>query len=300
MQYSTFTIDRALATAGVNTSNVELVASNRCYGGLHLRLKHSVQTLNCDMVVGVYLPPQVLLEDSGKVPALYWLSGLTCTDQNFLTKAGALKMASELGLVLVCPDTSPRGDDVANDEAYDLGQGAGFYVDASKAPWKQHYQMYSYVTQELIEWSEENLPITNVKSISGHSMGGHGALIAAFKNPGVYRSVSAFSPICNPTKVPWGQKAFQAYLGDESGQNYDATELVKNLEERLPLLIDQGTQDQFLEEQLSTQDFAHVCKQYNHPLTLNMRDGYDHSYFFISSFIDEHLVHHAKALGLIS
>lgn len=300
MQYVEFDLDKALAVAGVDKQKIELLAGNRCFDGLHLRFKHQAATLNCEMIVGVYLPPSVLIEGSEKAPALYWLSGLTCSDQNFLTKAGALQKASELGLVLICPDTSPRGDAVPDDDSYDLGQGAGFYVDATEPPWSENFKMYSYITKELIAWCEEHLPIRGARSISGHSMGGHGALTIAFKNPGMFRSVSAFSPICNPSQVPWGHKAFNAYLGSDMSDwlQHDATELLKTLDERLPLLIDQGTQDQFLQEQLSTQTFAAICQQNQHPLTLNMHDGYDHSYFFVSSFINQHLVFHGKALGL--
>jgi len=295
-----FDFDQALLSIGFDQSTSEVVALNRSYGGLHIRVKHFAKSLNCEMIVGVFLPACVFTRSNKKVPTLYWLSGLTCTDQNFLTKAHALKTASELGIALICPDTSPRGEGVANDDAYDLGQGAGFYLNASQQPWQEHFQMYSYIKDELIEWSEHQFPINDKRSVSGHSMGGHGALTIAFKNPGLFQSVSAFSPICNPVAVPWGQKAFKAYLGEDQvqWQSYDATELLPSLSERLPILIDQGTHDQFLEEQLSTQYFADQCQQYNHPLTLNMRDGYDHSYFFISTFIDEHLFHHAQALGV--
>lgn len=292
-------IERALLTLGIDKESV--VASNVCFGGLHLRIKHQAKIVNCEMIVGVYLPPSVLSDAVKKAPALYWLSGLTCTDQNFLTKAGAMQKASELGLVLICPDTSARGEGVANDEGYDLGQGAGFYVDSTQEPWLPHFQMYSYVTKELVEWAESNLPITSQRSISGHSMGGHGALTLAFKNEGMFKSVSAFAPICNPTQVPWGKKAFTAYLGNDesSWKEYDATELLSDLAERLPLLIDQGKDDSFLAEQLSTETFSQACQKHGHPATINMRAGYDHSYFFISTFINEHLEHHAKALGLI-
>jgi len=296
--------NNALRCAGLNkeSSEYEILACNRSFGGLHLRIKHMAKSTKCDMIVGVFLPPNVLTDDSNAAPALYWLSGLTCTDQNFLQKAGAMKKASDLGLVLVCPDTSPRGEDIANDPGYDLGQGAGFYVDASQEPWKPHFQMYSYITKELLEFCEKVLPITDARSISGHSMGGHGALTIALKNPEQYRSVSAFSPICNPSQVPWGQKAFSAYFGDNqtAWTEHDATELLKQTVKRLPLLIDQGTDDEFLEEHLSTEVFAQACKEQNHPATIRMQNAYDHSYFFIASFIDDHLEHHAKALNLIS
>jgi S-formylglutathione hydrolase len=300
IQQNKFDLNSALSAAGIDTSKVEVVSANRCFSGLHLRLKHTAKTAQCDMVVGVYLPPAVVKEEAFKAPALYWLSGLTCTDQNFLQKAGAMRLASELGLVLICPDTSPRGEGVADDDGYDLGQGAGFYVNASEEPWAQHYQMYDYVKAELIAWCEHNLPITSVRSISGHSMGGHGALTIAFKNPGQYQSVSALSPICNPSQVGWGQKALRTYLGDnlESWKDYDATLLLPELSERLPLLIDQGSDDEFL-AQLSTHSFANACAEHKHPIELRIQEGYDHSYFFIATFINDHLRHHAKALSLI-
>lgn len=296
-----FNLDTALEHAGIDKSKVEVVSSNRCFSGLHLRLKHSSTTLDCDMIVGVYLPPAVLVDEAFKAPSLYWLSGLTCTDQNFLQKAGAMKLASELGLVLICPDTSPRGPDVADDEGYDLGQGAGFYVNATQEPWSPHFQMYDYITGELISWCESHLPINQQRSISGHSMGGHGALTIAFKNPGVFRSVSAFSPICNPSKVSWGQKALTQYVGNDTEiwKQHDATELLSGLSERLDLLIDQGTDDEFLAEQLSTLSFREACKAHDHPHNIRMQEGYDHSYFFITTFINDHLMHHAKALSLI-
>ena len=294
---------KALHCAGLdlNSSDYEVVSSNRSFGGVHCRVKHASKTTHCDMIIGIYLPPSVLTDDRSKAPALYWLSGLTCTDQNFLQKAGAMQKASELGLVLICPDTSPRGEEVANDDGYDLGQGAGFYLNATQKPWAKHFQMYSYATEELIEFCEQILPISNKRSISGHSMGGHGALTIALKNPEKYQSVSAFSPICNPTNVPWGQKALSNYLGSNKADwaEYDATLLLEETNDRLHLLVDQGSDDEFLQEHLSTDVFAQACKQHNHPATIRLQAGYDHSYFFIASFIDEHLEHHAKALNLL-
>lgn len=296
-------LENALACAGLHkqSADYEIVSSNRSFGGVHCRIKHKAQTTSCEMIIGVYLPPSVLTDDKSAAPALYWLSGLTCTDQNFLQKAGAMQKASELGLVLICPDTSPRGENVADDEGYDLGQGAGFYLNATQEPWTKHFQMYSYITEELIEFCEQALPITNKRSISGHSMGGHGALTMALKNPKKYQSVSAFSPICNPSNVPWGQKAFSHYLGnnEQDWKEYDATELLSHAFERLPLLVDQGVDDEFLHEHLSTETFAQACKNQQHPANIRMQTGYDHSYFFIASFIDEHIEHHAKALNLI-
>ena len=249
------------------------------------------------MTFSVYLPPKAEKE---KVPAVYWLSGLTCTDDNVRTKAGAQRYASELGIALIMPDTSPRGDNVADEpERYDLGQGAGFYVNATQQPWAAHYQMYDYVTMELPALVEKELPIMpGVKSITGHSMGGHGALICALKEEGAYRSVSAFAPICRPTVCGWGEGCFGAYLGEDRKQwkEYDATELVKSGAAKIPILIDQGTDDEFFAEQLNPQDFKHACDENGFDLTLSMQEGYDHSYHFISTYIGEHLQYHAKAL----
>ena len=273
------------------------IESVKEFGGWLNRYEHASTSCQCTMRFSVYLPPQAATR---KVPALYWLSGLTCTDDNVRTKAGAQRYAAELGLALVMPDTSPRGADVADDpERYDLGQGAGFYVNATQAPWASHYQMYDYVTTELPALIEAHLPlIPGVKSISGHSMGGHGALICALKEPGSYRSVSAFSPICNPIKSPWGASCFSAYLGDnrESWKAYDATELVLAGHQALPALIDQGTNDEFLAAQLFPQEFVAACQAQGVPATLRMQEGYDHSYHYVASFIGAHLAYHAKAL----
>jgi len=232
------------------------------------------------------------------LPVLYWLSGLTCNEQNFITKAGAQRYAAEHGVILVAPDTSPRGDDVADVEGYDLGKGAGFYVDATQAPWATHYRMYDYVVHELPALVEAELPANGARAISGHSMGGHGALVIALKNPGRYRSVSAFSPIVAPSQVPWGEKAFGAYLGDDRAawRAYDATALVEGATERLPLLVDQGNADEFLDGQLRPQLLQAACEAAGHPLTLRLQPGYDHSYYFIQSFIGDHIAHHAQAL----
>jgi S-formylglutathione hydrolase len=229
---------------------------------------------------------------------LYWLSGLTCTEQNFITKAGAQRYAAEHGIILVAPDTSPRGEGVADDPAYDLGQGAGFYINATQAPWSTHYRMYDYVVEELPALVEAHFPANAVRAISGHSMGGHGALVIALKNPGRYRSVSAFAPIAAPSRVPWGEKAFTAYLGDdpEAWKAWDAVELVRDAQERLPLLIDQGDADEFLSTQLRPERLREACAEAGHPLDLRLQPGYDHSYYFIASFIDEHVAHHARAM----
>ena len=273
------------------------IESVKEFGGWLNRYEHQSTSCNCSMTFSVYLPPQAETEN---VPVVYWLSGLTCTDDNVRTKAGAQRYAAELGLALVMPDTSPRGDDVADDEdRYDLGKGAGFYVNATQAPWSKHYQMYEYVTVELPALIEKSFPvIPGVKSISGHSMGGHGALICALMEEGAYRSVSAFSPICHPVKSPWGEGCFSAYLGDnkEAWKGYDATELVKAGCAVIPVLIDQGLADEFLQGQLFPQDLEAAYKARGIPMTLRMHEGYDHSYHFISTFIGEHLAYHAKAL----
>lgn len=277
---------------------LEIVSSNKSFGGWHKRYRHRSSSLNCDMVFAVYLPPQA--EQGAKLPALYWLSGLTCTDENFMQKAGAQRMAAELGLIIVAPDTSPRGEGVADDAngAYDFGLGAGFYVNATQEPFARHYRMYDYVVHELPGLIESNFPVSDRRGIAGHSMGGHGALICALKNPGRYLSVSAFSPISNPMNCPWGEKAFSLYLGEERSRwrEWDASVLIAEAEEKLPILVDQGDRDDFLEGQLKPQALQAAAKAAAHPLTLRMQPGYDHSYYFIASFIDDHLRHHAAAL----
>jgi len=234
------------------------------------------------------------------LPVLYWLSGLTCTDENFMQKAGAQRVAAELGLIIVAPDTSPRGENVPDDEqgAWDFGQGAGFYLNATQQPWAQHYRMYDYVVKELPALIEANFPVSHKRGISGHSMGGHGALICALKNPGRYQSVSAFSPISNPSNCPWGEKAFSRYLGENQAnwKDWDACELIKNAKERLPLLVDQGQNDDFI-HQLKPEALKAAAKAAGHPLMLRLQEGYDHSYYFVASFIEEHLRHHAAGLS---
>ena len=266
-------------------------------GGYLNRYTHESDSCNCRMTFSVYLPPQA---ETGEVPAVYWLSGLTCTDENFRVKAGAQRYAAELGLALIIPDTSPRGEDVPDAaERYDMGQGAGFYVNATRQPWSKHYHMYDYVTRELPALVERELPlVAGLRAISGHSMGGHGALICALKNPGMYRSASAFSPICNPVVSPWGEGCFGAYLGDNrpEWEAWDATCLVRGGAQGLPMLIDQGTADEFLAEQLYPDNLETACAERDLPLTLRRQDGYDHSYHFIASFIGEHLAWHAEHL----
>ena len=276
-------------------STLQRIEHRACFGGWQDVYEHASATLACTMRFAIYLPPQAA---DGPVPVLYWLSGLTCNEQNFITKAGAQRYAAEHGIAIVCPDTSPRGDDVADAEGYDLGKGAGFYVNATQAPWAAHYRMHDYVVDELPALVESNFPVTASRAISGHSMGGHGALVLAMRNPGRYRSVSAFSPIVAPSKVPWGQKVFTAYLGEdrEAWKAWDACELVRASTEKLPLLVDQGGDDEFLDGQLRPQLLQAAALAADHPLQLRMRPGYDHSYYFIASFIGEHVAHHAAAL----
>lgn len=276
------------------------IESIKEYGGYLNRYKHESKTCSCEMTFSVYLPPQASM---AKVPALYWLSGLTCTDDNVRTKAGMQRYAAKYGIALVFPDTSPRGDDVPDEvERYDLGQGAGFYVNATQQPWRKHYQMYDYITRELPELIEANLPIVpDAKSIAGHSMGGHGALICALKKPERYRSVSAFSPICHPTECDWGKGCFTAYLGEDkqSWLEYDATALIYSGARVNDILIDQGVADEFYDEgQLLPEDFQTACQSTGQKLTLRMQDGYDHSYHFITTFIGEHIAFHAAALKI--
>lgn len=276
---------------------LERIEHRACFGGWQDVYRHESSVLGCTMNFAIYLPPQAA---DGPVPVLYWLSGLTCNEQNFITKAGAQRYAAEHGIAIVCPDTSPRGDDVADAEGYDLGQGAGFYVNATQAPWAAHYRMHDYVVRELPALVEAQFPVTDARAISGHSMGGHGALTLAMRHPGRYRSVSAFAPIVAPSLVPWGEKAFAAYLGDDrdAWKAHDAVALIESgLGERLPLLIDQGGADEFLTTQLRPELLQAAAQARGHPLTLNIRPGYDHSYYFIASFIDSHLAWHARALA---
>ncbi len=266
-------------------------------GGWLERYQHDSDCCHCTMTFSVYLPPQA---EQAPVPAVYWLSGLTCTDDNFRTKAGAQRYAAELGLALIIPDTSPRGDDVADaSDRYDLGQGAGFYVNATRMPWAKHYHMYDYVTQELPTLVEAHFPVVaGLKSVCGHSMGGHGALICALKQPGAWQSVSAFAPICHPVESAWGEGCFGAYLGDDrkAWEAWDATCLIAAGASPIPLLIDQGTADEFLAGQLGPEKLKAACDEKNFPLTLRYQEDYDHSYHFIASFIGEHLTYHARAL----
>lgn len=275
--------------------NLERIEHRACYGGWQDVYRHDSAVLGCAMNVAVYLPPQAEKE---RLPVLYWLSGLTCTEQNFIAKAGAQRYTAEHGVIVVAPDTSPRGEGMADDPAYDLGQGAGFYLNATEQPWAAHYRMHDYVVDELPTLVEASFPTNGVRGISGHSMGGHGALTIALRNPGRYRSVSAFAPIVAPAQVPWGEKAFTAYLGPDRSRwmQYDATELLKTATERLPLLVDQGEGDEFLATQLRPELLREACAKANHPLTLRLHPGYDHSYYFIASFIGEHIAWHVRAM----
>lgn len=277
-------------------NSLTLLSATKSFGGWVKRFKHTSPTLNCDMIFAIYLPPQA---ENTAVPLLWWLSGLTCNDENFMQKAGAQRLAAELGIAIICPDTSPRGVDLpGEDDSYDFGSGAGFYLNATREPWSKHYHMYDYIAQELPELVHAHLPLNGKQAISGHSMGGHGALVMALRNPERYTSVSAFAPIVNPTNCPWGQKAFNGYLGENRDlwAQYDTCELIASGASRQPLFIDQGESDNFLVEQLKPELLEKACQENNHPLTLRRQPGYDHSYFFIASFIDDHLRFHAQHL----
>ncbi|EMQ0736638.1 S-formylglutathione hydrolase [Escherichia coli] len=276
---------------------MEMLEEHRCFEGWQQRWRHDSSTLNCPMTFSIFLPPP---RDHTPPPVLYWLSGLTCNDENFTTKAGAQRVAAELGIVLVMPDTSPRGEKVANDDGYDLGQGAGFYLNATQPPWAMHYRMYDYLRDELPALVQSQFNVSDRCAISGHSMGGHGALIMALKNPGKYTSVSAFAPIVNPCSVPWGIKAFSSYLGEDKNAwlEWDSCALMyaSNAQDAIPTLIDQGDNDQFLADQLQPAVLAEAARQKAWPMTLRIQPGYDHSYYFIASFIEDHLRFHAQYL----
>ena len=278
---------------------MELKSSHKCFGGVINYYSHTANTTRCEMTFSVFLPPQV---QKGDCPALYYLAGLTCTEDNFTTKAGAYQKASELGLILIAPDTSPRGDQVPDEDGWDFGKGAGFYVDATREPWDKNYNMYSYITEELYYLALDNFAIDRDRiGIFGHSMGGHGALTIYLKNKDKYKSVSAFAPIVSPMNCPWGHKALGNYIGNdqENWANYDACALMLNSDnatEAKIILIDQGLDDPFLESQLKPELFEKVCSEVNQKLTLRRHTGYDHGYFFISTFMDDHLDHHANNL----
>ncbi len=271
---------------------LEELERHGAFGGTQLVFAHDSERLGCRMRFSVFLPPR-----PEHAPVLYFLSGLTCTEQNATQKSGLQRWCAEHDLILVCPDTSPRGDDVADSEDWDLGQGAGFYLTATQAPWSSHYRMDQYVVEELpgivARWTDND-----ARSVTGHSMGGMGALRLALANPGVFRSVSAFSPILQPLDVPWGHKAFTAYLGEDRSTwaAFDPASLIEGAAERLPLLIDQGGADGFLETQLTSDRFLAACEAADHPVTYRLQPGYDHSYYFVATFAPDHVAHHAAAL----
>ncbi|ARV57486.1 S-formylglutathione hydrolase [Nostocales cyanobacterium HT-58-2] len=278
---------------------LNLLSEYKCFGGKLGFYSHPSSTCHGEMRFAVYQPPQATHKP---VPVLYFLSGLTCTEENFMVKSGAQQYAAKYGLMLVAPDTSPRNTGIpGEDDDWDFGTGAGFYVDATVEPWASHYRMYSYVVQELPALIAEHFPVQpSQQGIFGHSMGGHGALVCAMRNPQQYKSVSAFAPIAAPMRCPWGQKAFSRYLGDnkESWRAYDASELVRQVGYHSPILIDQGTADKFLKDQLLPEVFEQACAAVNQPLHLRYQEGYDHSYYFIASFIEDHIRHHADSLGV--
>lgn len=276
-------------------------SSNKIFGGLQEFWQHDSQTTNSTMCFSIFLPPQALAGE--KCPALYFLSGLTCTAENATVKAGFQRKAAELGLIIISPDTSPRESlndtEVADADRYDLGKGAGFYINATQSPWEEHYQMESYIIDELPSLIRARFPIDENKvSITGHSMGGHGALTLAIKYPEKFQSVSAFAPIVNPSQCQWGQDAFSAYLGEDQKEwaKHDATKLIQNGESLIPCLISQGSSDNFLAEQLLSENLLNVCQEKNIAIDYNLEQDYDHSYYFISSFIDQHLEFHSKQL----
>jgi S-formylglutathione hydrolase len=280
------------------SNSLNLQSEYRCFGGTVAYYSHYSQSCNSEMRFSIYLPPQALTQP---VPVLYYLSGLTCTEENFTIKAGAQRYASELGIILVAPDTSPRNTGTpGEDETWDLGTGAGFYVDATVEPWSKHYRTYSYIVEELPRLIQENFPaLTDKQGIFGHSMGGHGAIVCALKNPDKYLSVSAFAPLCAPMQCSWGEKAFSAYLGSDRARwrDYDASELVQKQPFERPILIDQGTADSFYQQkQLLPEVFETACRQVGQSLTLRLQEGYDHSYFAIATWMEDHIRHHANFL----
>ena len=276
---------------------MEKISQSKNHHGTQFVYRHDADTLRCSMNFGIYLPDNI----SAPAPALFWLSGLTCTENNFITKAGAQRVASELGMILVAPDTSPRGEGVPDDPdgAYDFGLGAGFYVNAIQPLWQQHYQMRDYVEQELHQLVMESFPVDHKRlGIFGHSMGGHGALTMALRSPDKFRSVSAFSPICSPINSPWGEKALEGYLGDDPSiwREYDACSLINDGAQVSSILVDQGTDDSFLNEQLKPDLLDLACSTAGIDLTLRMQPGFDHSYYFIASFMEDHLRWHSDRL----
>ncbi len=279
---------------------METRATHKCHGGTLGFYTHSSRETSCDMNFSLFLPPKH--DDTTPTPYIIFLSGLTCTEENFSTKAHAYQFAAEHGIAILAPDTSPRGDNIPNDDAYDLGQGAGLYLDATQAPWNTHFRMESYLIKELTPTVEKYFALNNAhKSIMGHSMGGHGAISLYLKHPTLFSSCSAFAPIVAPSHVPWGQKAFTTYLGEDKAtwRNHDSSELIRNapaIIREKEIFIDQGLADQFLEEQLKTSLFAEACAEVNQPIIFREHEGYDHSYYFIQSFIEDHITWHAQFL----
>ena len=276
-------------------ADIEQVEIHKSFGGMQGVYRHQSTATGTTMTFSVFVPPQ-----AGPRPTLTYLSGLTCTHANVMDKGEYRRLAAELGLMIVCPDTSPRGEGVANDEAYDMGQGAGFYVDATQAPWKGHFNMYSYVTRELPALIAEHFPVDAARrGVFGHSMGGHGALTVALREPQLYKSVSAFSPIVAPSQVPWGLKALAGYLGGgpSDWRGHDAVALIEDGKRAKDILVDVGTADPFLENQLKPELLEAACAKAGIALTLNRREGYDHSYLFISTYMDDHLRWHAERLA---
>ncbi|GAB3628329.1 S-formylglutathione hydrolase [Pandoraea terrae] len=278
---------------------LELISEHACFRGVQRFYRHDSPEIGLPMRFSVYLPPQAF---ERPVPALFYLAGLTCTEETFMVNAGAQRFAAEHGLALIAPDTSPRGANLSGEtDAWDFGAGAGFYLDATQTPWREHYRMYSYVARELYDLVLEELSIRSGHvGIFGHSMGGHGALVLALRNPARFRSVSAFAPIAAPMQCPWGQKAFSGYLGEdrEAWRHYDASELMTGMETPFPagILIDQGLHDQFLAEQLCPEAFEAACRRAKQPLTLRRHARYDHGYYFISTFVEDHLAFHSRIL----
>ena len=277
---------------------MKTISEHKCFGGVQGYYAHASKEIGLEMKFSVFQPPQA---KSRKLPVLYYLAGLTCTEETFVIKAGAQRVAAKLGLVLVAPDTSPRGANIPGEaDSWDFGVGAGFYVDATREPWSRHYRMYSYVTRELPALVAQSFPVDPARQgIFGHSMGGHGALVCALRNPGQYKSLSAFAPIAAPMRCPWGKKTFKGYLGEDqqAWQQYDASELIKRAPFNGAILVDQGMADKFLSDQLYPEVLETACRAAGQALTLRRQEGYDHGYFFISTFMEDHLQHHSSQLS---
>ncbi|BBM87026.1 S-formylglutathione hydrolase [Candidatus Uabimicrobium amorphum] len=282
-------------------TTINRTSSKSCFGGKVEFYKHSSSSCNCEMSFSIFIPQEASTEN--KLPVLYWLSGLECTEKNFMEKSGAQRCAAENSVIIVAPDTSPRGCNIeGEDESWDFGSSAGFYVNATQEKWKNHYNMYDYVVTELPKVIAANFPVNDKKSISGHSMGGHGAMMIAIRNPEEYYSVSAFAPICAPSLCPWGEKAFGGYLGDDKNtwKMYDSNCLVETATQKIPILIEMGACDPFRETQLHLETFHETCQKHEYPLTANIHEGYDHSYYFVASFIEKHIEYHAQHLRSLS